>query len=59
MSGLRHSLVTLIWDQCEWFETLSCDIVLGSMKLTWDQYEWFETLSCDIDLGSIKLTLGQ
>ncbi len=59
MSGLRHSLVTLIWDQYERFETLSCDIDLGLMKLIWDQYDWFDTLSCDIDLGSVKLTSGQ
>jgi len=58
MSGLRNSLVTLIWNQYEWFETLSCDIDLESMKLVWDQYEWFETLSCDIDMGSIKMTSG-
>jgi len=31
MSGLRHSLVVLISDQHEWFETLSCDIDLGSV----------------------------
>jgi len=24
----------LIWDQYEWFETLSCDIDMGSIKLT-------------------------
>jgi len=55
MSGLGHSLVTLIWDEYEWFETLSCDIDLGSMKMIWDRYEWFETLSYDIDLRSMKL----
>ena len=34
MTSIDLGSMKLIWDQYEWFETLSCDIDLGLIKLT-------------------------